>query len=333
MAHQTLALIWYFIIIFGVIMYVILDGFTIGTAIIMPFLEDKEKDIAMSVILPTWDGNQTWLVLGGAAMYGTFPLAFSIVLPALYFPIYIMILALLFRGVCFEFRLKAKEEKPRWDMLFFISSIIIAFIQGVILAKFVGGFNLDHGHISLNQDSLTSFFSIFVGFGLIIGYLLLGCTRLILKTEGELQIKLFRFAKIITFIGFLFMIGVSIWTPFIDTKLKDFWFNTDNMKFLALLPLVTILIFATLVWSLYKNNDIKPYWCTVGIFLCGYIGFILGTFPYIVPHTITLYDAASPTSSLIFTLVGAVIMLPILLFYTWYSYRIFRGKVNEVIKY
>ncbi len=332
--YTIVAFIWYAIIAFGIIMYVTLDGFTLGTGIVMPFINQKERDLAMSVILPTWDGNQTWLVLGAAALYGAFPKAFSTILPVLYFPIFIMIIFLLFRGVTFEFRLKAHEGKKNWDRLFITSSVIVAVVQGFILATFVKGFeSLSLADSILDYNLWFSSFGVVAAIGLLFGYALLGSTRLILKTTGKIQQEMFSLAKKLLVLVFILMVIVSILTPFVDKALNDFWFDPKRMPYLAILPIITLILMAYCMWALVKKRDIAPYWCTVGIFLCGYIGFGLSTYPYIVPHTMTFMQAASPQNSLQFILVGAVIMLPILLFYTWYSYRIFKGKVSEVIKY
>lgn len=332
--YTIVAFIWYAIIAFGIIMYVTLDGFTLGTGIVMPFINQKERDLAMSVILPTWDGNQTWLVLGAAALYGAFPKAFSTILPLLYFPIYLMVIFLLFRGVTFEFRLKSNLGRKRWDALFIISSIVVTVFQGFILATFVRGFErVSQNGSFLDHNIWFSLFGVIAAVGLLFGYALLGSTRLILKTTGEIQNQMFSLAKKILVLVFVLMVAVSVYTPFVDKSLAKFWFDPQKMTYLAILPIITLILMAYCMWALVKKRDIAPYWCTVGIFLCGYIGFGLSTYPYIVPHTMTFMQAASPLSSLQFILVGAVIMLPILLFYTWYGYRVFKGKVHEVIKY
>ncbi len=322
----VLALAWAGIIAFCVLMYVVLDGFTLGTGMVMPFLKTEERNIAMSVILPTWDGNQTWLVLGMASLYGAFPLGFSTLLPILYIPLLLMVLSLLFRGVVFEFRLKAgKKGQHYWDMLFFISGLGAAFIQGSILGNVIQGFNGPYQWINS--------FSLLTALVLIVAYSLLGATRLILKTSGQIQTKMRNVSKILTpLFGFL-LVAVSIFSLYVSKEIHETWFHQYNHLLLALFPAVALLTFISLWLGLLRAWERAPYWCTVLIVLCCYAGFGFDIFPYIVPYSITIQEAASPQNTLIFIMVGACVMLPVLLIYTFYSYHIFRGKVNEIIHY
>lgn len=327
-----LPLIWLAIIGFCIIMYVILDGFTLGTALLFPFLREQERDIAMSMLLPTWDGNQTWLVLGGASLYGAFPLAFSILLPVFYLPLLYLVVALLFRGVAFEFRLKAAPHaKKYWDLLFIAGSLVTTLVQGYVLGNFVQGFVLNNGLFDVRPDNIL--FTIMTALSLVFGYSLLGACRLILKTNGALQAKMYRLAKLLVLIVMLAIITVSIWTPFVYPRVQQVWFNLHYLPYLAILPAITAICFVMLLRALAKRREISPYWLAVLLFLCPYVGFIISIFPYIVPYQIDLWQAAADKSSLLFLLVGACIMLPVLLIYTGYAYRIFKGKVNETISY
>jgi cytochrome d ubiquinol oxidase subunit II len=320
-----LALAWLAIIGFCIIMYIILDGFTLGTGMLLVFLNPDERSLATSVILPTWDGNQTWLVLGMASLYGAFPLAFSILLPNLYLPLLVMVVALLLRGVVFEFRMKSEKGQPTWDKIFSGAALTVALVQGYILGTFVQGFNSD--------VEPSMWFDFMTAFSVVIGYCLLGATRLILKTEHSIQAKMFAIAKKLIWILIISIGVVSVWTPFVHPLLRHRWFNPTLMPYLAILPLMTLIIFIALFYALKKQNDRLPYWLTVAFFLCPYLGFLLSVFPYIVPYQVTILEAAAPTSSLRFILVGVCIMLPVLLAYTFYSYRIFRGKINEIVHY
>lgn len=329
----ALPLLWYIIIGFAVMMYVILDGYSQGIGILLPFAHSQhERCMMMSVILPTWDGNQTWLVFGTAALYGAFPLAFSTLMPILYLPIMTMVIAILFRGVAFEYRMKSKDHAHLWDYVIAISSFIVAFMQGNILGAFVEGFN----HQELLKDALAwhTNFAYLTGLGVVFGYALLGSTRLILKLEGRIQNHMYKIAKKCLILVAISMAAVSIWTPFVDPALIQFWFKIDNLLFLAPLPFFTACIFG---WCWYelniKRHDQYPYFLSYLMFIGGYIGLGISTFPYLVPRTITLWDAASPTHSLLFVSVGAVIILPMLLVYTTYAYIVFKGKVKDVIKY
>jgi len=323
---DLLPLAWALVIAFFIVMYVILDGFTLGTGMLIPFLDAKERDAAMSVLLPTWDGNQTWLVLGGASLYGAFPVAFSILLPHFYLPIYLMVIALLFRGVVFELRLKAEPPARKiWDGIFAGAALIVTLIQGVVLGNFIAGIKA--------HQSIVIPFTIFTAIGLIFGYCLLGSTRLILKTTGTLQKKMNRLAYIALF-GVIAGIGIaSLWTPWLNPLIFQRWFGEGHWIYLIILPYISAITLVILLWSLYKHEETLPFWCSVVLFLCAYIGFTVSIYPYVVPFQQTIWQAAAPDSSLRFLLFGVIIMLPILLIYTGYSYHIFRGKVKDVFEY
>lgn len=332
MTQSLLPVIWAGIIGFCILMYVILDGFTLGTGMLMPWLDDKERDQAISVILPNWDGNQTWLVLGGACLYGAFPQAFGTLLPLLYLPLLVMVLALLFRGVAFEFRLKSVRGKSTWDWCFIIGSIAATFVQGVILGAFIQGF--DYPEVGeLPSFIWLSPYTIFTGVALIFGYGLLGATRLILKTEGSIGPKMQKMAKRLALWIIVFAAIVSVWTPFMAPSIFINWFQPGRVWLLVLMPLLTFFIWLWLVLSLRKHKEHAPFWASILIFCCCFAGFAIGVWPDIVPHHMSIWDAASPSGSLIFMLVGAVIMIPVLLIYTGYSYRIFGGKVRDIIQY
>ncbi|MDO8953615.1 MAG: cytochrome d ubiquinol oxidase subunit II [Gammaproteobacteria bacterium] len=324
-----LVVAWVAIIAFIFVMYVILDGFTLGAGIVFPFVPEQHKDLVISSILPTWDGNQTWLVLGGASLYGAFPLAFSIILPIFYLPILVMVVSLLFRGVSFEFRLKATAGKHRWDLLFTIGSVAAAFIQGVMLGAFIQGFNL-----TVNDEFqwLTPF-TIMTGISLVLGYALLGATRLIYKTVDELKAKMAKVGIYASIGVAICILIVTIWTPYVNSLVATRWSTPMTAFYLCGLPVITIIAFAVLWGALAKHHDWLPYWSSVVIFLTGYLGFAFSLWPYIVPNTITIEQAAAPDSSLKFLLIGASIMIPVLLVYTGYAYQIFKGKVTDAIHY
>lgn len=333
MSVDLLPLAWGFIIAFCIALYVILDGFTLGTGMLMFFLNPQEKDMATSVLLPTWDGNQTWLVLGAASLYGAFPIAFSLILPVFYLPLILMVVALLFRGVVFEFRLKTQErQRFTWDIIFAIASLIIALIQGLILGNFIEGFNLHQDHLS-PAHSLINGFTIFTAIGLVIGYSLLGSTRLVLKTEDSLKYKMIKIAFICTFLVILCVAITSLWTPSINPAIYERWFKGEHWIYLMILPYISSLFFIILLFSLYRKDDVLPFWCSVILFLCAFLGLVISIFPYIVPFQITLWQGASTDTSLRFLLFGAVIMIPILLLYTGYAYHVFKGKVKVFTHY
>ncbi len=331
---DVLPLIWGGIIAFGVIMYVLLGGFDIGIGILSIFFrEESERDLLVSTILPVWDGNQTWLVFGGAALYGAFPLAFSTLLPMLYIPIFIMVISLLFRGISFEFRLKAIKTKKLWDACFFLGSVLAAAMQGMVLGAFVQGVAPDSHDPTQIIFHWFNPFSFMCALGLICGYVLLGVDYLIIKTQGPLQEKCFFIAKKMQYLIVAGFIVVSVWSPFLDTTIWQRWFNPIYMPFLAILPLLALVFFMTHRWALQNKKEHLPFWCVIGMFLMCYFGLIISIYPYIVPRQITYVAAAADHSSLIFMLVGACVMLPPLLLYTWHAYKIFEGKVTEKIGY
>jgi len=328
-----LPLIWLMIIGFCIVMYVILDGFTLGTGMLLPLMTEAERDIAKSVILPTWDGNQTWLVLGMASLYGAFPLAFSALLPALYTPLLLMVTALLLRGVAFEFRLKEQKYKRYWDWVFALSSLVAALVQGIILANVVKGFlPVKNSYVVTVATWLTPF-TLFAALSLVCGYCLLGSARLIMKTTHHLQEKMFKIAIVFAWLVVIATAVVCIWTPLLNDFVADRWFAEGHWIYLGVLPYLTVMAFIVLIISLFKRNDFYPFWASSVLFLCPYIGFVISIFPYIIPYHLKFYETASPANTLRFMLVGALILLPTLLCYTAYTYRVFGGKVKETLHY
>lgn len=324
-----LPLIWAGIIAFGVMVYVVLDGFDLGIGILFPWItEQKHRDTMMNSVAPVWDGNETWMVLGAAALYGAFPLAYSLLLPTLYMPIMIMLGALVFRGVAFEFRFKAHKSLPLWNFAFSLGSTLAAFCQGLILGTFVQGYEIAQLFGMATYPWFTPF-SIMTGLGVVVGYALLGSTWLILKTEGELQQSMFQAARVLLLLIVFFLALVSVWTPFMHDAIMDRWFSTPNFYYLLPLPLLTGLVVVCAFYTLMKRNEKWPFILSISLFILAYIGLCISSWPYIVPRKLTLWDAASDDKSLEFFLVGAVILIPVLIAYSIYAYYIFRGKVKS----
>lgn len=315
---------------FAIIMYVILDGMDLGIGILFPWIPSKEhREIMMSTIAPVWDGNETWLVLGAATLYGGFPLAYSTLLPTLYMPIMMMLVSLIFRGVAFEFCFKAlHRSRPLWDFAFATGSLIAAFCQGIILGTFVQGYAAN----PLSDYSAYIWFTpfaILTGIALIFGYLLLGTTWLINKTEGALQATAFHVAKITLLIVGLAMIIVSLFTPFVDPHVTKRWFSFPNFFVLAPLPILTFITGLYLWHCLQQAREKLPFLLSIGLFLLSFIGLGISVWPYLIPHSTTLWQAAAPLKSQVTLLIGLTLLLPILVSYTLYSYRVFRGKVTS----
>jgi cytochrome d ubiquinol oxidase subunit II len=325
-----LPLIFAVILAFIILMYVILDGFDLGIGILFPFTaSESERDTMMNSVAPVWDGNETWLVFGGAMLYGAFPKVYGILLPSLYMPLMFMLISLIFRGVSFEFRFKANKSKQVWNWFFSISSITAAFFQGVILGCFVQGFQINEATMTLGPHLWLTPFSLMTGVALVSGYGLLGATWMIIKSHGRLQRKMIYYAKGLLVILSLFLLFVSIWTPLHNTKTFELWYSFPNILLLSPLPLITA-IAIILTWrSLSSSNERFPFKLSIIIFICSYIGMAITIHPYLIPYEVTIWEAAAPTSTLKFILVGVAIMLPVLVGYTLYSYHIFRGKTTE----
>ncbi len=315
---------------FIIIMYVILDGFDLGVGILFPFTgSEKERDRMMNAIAPVWDGNETWLVFGGAMLYAAFPTVYGLLLPILYMPIMLMLIALIFRGVSFEFRFKAETSKPLWNWVFALSSIAAAFFQGVILGSFVRGFPVVSESMTMNEHDWLTPFSLVTGIAVVCGYGLLGATFMVIKSEGRLQRKMVHYAKGLLIMVGLFLFFVSIWTPLHDPEVFQRWYSFPNVLLLSPLPLITAIMLYLTWQSLALKHEWRPFLYSIVIFLCAYSGIAISVYPYLIPHQISFWQAAAPDSTLIFLLIGVVIMLPFLLAYTAYAYYIFRGKNGE----
>ncbi|MDD2160129.1 MULTISPECIES: cytochrome d ubiquinol oxidase subunit II [Pseudomonas] len=326
-----LSLIWAVIIAFGVMMYVVMDGFDLGIGILFPFVKSEgERDVMMNTVAPVWDGNETWLVLGGAALFGAFPLAYAVVLNALYLPLIFMLLGLIFRGVAFEFRFKAKAAKRHlWDKAFIGGSLTATFFQGVALGAYIDGFEVvDRAYAGGALDWLTPF-SLFCGLALIAAYALLGCTWLIMKTEGRLQEQMHNMARPLVFV-LLGVTGiVSLWTPLAHADIAERWFSLPNIFWFMPVPLLVLLCTWALLRAVARNANYAPFLLTLTLIFLGYSGLGISLWPNIIPPSISIWEAAAPPQSQGFILVGALFIIPFILMYTAWSYYVFRGKVTE----
>jgi len=326
--------IWTVILGVGVFMYVLLDGFDLGVGILFPFIRDEDaRSLMMSSVAPVWDGNETWLVLGGVVLMAAFPIAFAIIIPALYFPILLMLLGLIFRGVAFEFRLKISEHRERWSVSFCAGSTVATFFQGVVLGMYVQGFAVTGQTYAGTTRDWIAPFPLATGAGLLFGYAMLGATWLVMKTEGDLQ-KWARLQATRALYGVLaFIAMVSLWTPLINRQVAERWFSFPNIAWLSIVPAVTAAI-AYVTWrAIKRGDDYVPFIGAMGLFAMCYLGLGISLFPYIVPYVLTLWDAAAAPSSQIFLLVGTLFLLPVIFMYTGWSYYVFRGKVRGDIAY
>lgn len=324
----ALPVIWAVIIGVAVALYVILDGFDLGLGILFPFAPEQDRDRIMATVAPFWDGNETWLVMGGVGLFVVFPLAYSVIMPAMYLPVIIMLLALVFRGVTFEFRTVARTSRRYWDIAFVGGSALAAFCQGVILGGLVQGIPVENGAYAGGPFDWATPFAIVCGLGVATGYALLGATWLVMKTDGELAERSRGQAQLLLLAVLAFMGVVSLWTPFISEHIAQRWFSRPNILLLWPVPVLTGLVALACWLGLKRGHDRGPFVAVIGLFLLGYIGLVISWFPYVVPPSLTIWDAAAAPGSQFFMLVGTLVLLPIILGYTGFLYWVFRGKVR-----
>ena len=322
-----LPLVWVGILGVAVAMYVVLDGFDLGLGILFPWSpEEEDRDVMMNSVAPFWDGNETWLILGGGGLLVAFPLAYGIIMSGLYLPIMIMLLALVFRGVAFEFRWVAKPKHAFWDIAFSGGSIVASFMQGVVLGGLLQGIAVTNGVFSGGPLDWFAPFTLFIGFATVAGYALLGATWLVMKTEGEVAATARQQALWLLPFVLAAMTIVSLWTPFAIDRIWERWFTFPNILYLSPIPILTALA-AFVCWrGLLRGSDTSPFIASVSLFLLGFAGLAISNVPYIVPPSLTVWDAAAAPSSQLFMLVGTLVMLPVILAYTVFVYWTFRGK-------
>lgn len=319
---EWLPLIWAGLISLIILCYVVLDGFDLGVGInFILFHDESERDVMMNSVAPIWDGNETWMVLGAACLYAAFPVAFSTILPYLYIPLSLMVFFLIFRGACFEFRFKDESHKKFWSICFSISSFAIAFLQGYILGNVLIGVN--------PQGQQLALLPFLAGLGVVVGYSLLGLTWLIKKTTNPMQQRVFLYSKFNVYALLLFFGLISLISPLSSEHIFTRWFEMPAFYYLMVLPLLSVVIFIFLLRAIKNKHERQPFRLTILLFFLAYIGQCYSIWPYIVPYEITFEQAASPAESLLFMLVGAVILLPVLIGYTIYTYYTFRGKTDE----
>jgi cytochrome bd ubiquinol oxidase subunit II len=326
--------LWTILLALAVFHYVVFDGFDLGVGILHGFAPGEDaRAIVMNSVAPIWNGNATWLVFGGLGLLSAFPLAFAIIMPAVYFPILIMLPALVFRGVAFEFRFKNTEARRFWDRAFCGGSATATFAQGVVLGTFIQGFKVEGRHfIGTSFDWVTPF-ALLTGIALMFGYSLLGAGWLILKTEGELQQWARRAGRVCLVAVIVAILAVSIWTPISNADIARRWFTWPNIGFLIPVPVITALIAAGEWYALRRQQELTPFLGAIGLFSMSFIGIAVSLWPMIVPFHYTLWQAASSGSTQAFLLIGTLFLLPVILMYTAWSYWVFRGKVHGNVGY
>jgi cytochrome d ubiquinol oxidase subunit II len=326
-----LATIWAFIIAFAVFTYVVMDGFDLGLAMLFPLFPEKaDRDVIMNSVAPVWDGNETWLVLGGGGLMAAFPLAYAVLMPALYTPMIAMLVGLIFRGVAFEFRWRTTQtERNRWDLAFAGGSLLATLAQGIALGAILQGVHVEGRHYAGGWWDWLTPFSILTGLALVVGYSLLGATWLVMKTEGTLRDKAYHLSWWLLFAMLGAIAVVSIATPFLHVQYTQRWFSWPNMILTAPVPIAVAAVTALLLRSLANKRDYPPFFLSLALFALSYAGLGISMYPYIVPQSITIWQAASPRNSQVFMLIGVAVLIPLILSYTSWAYWVFRGKVRH----
>ncbi len=320
---------WAFIIAFAVFMYVVMDGFDLGIGILFPaFARGEERDQAMNAIAPLWDGNETWLVLGGGGLLAAFPLAYALILPATYPLIIAMLLGLVFRGVAFEFRWRDPRHQRFWDLAFTGGSFVAAMAQGMILGALLQGIRVAGRSYAGGWLDWLSPFSLLTGVGTVVGYALLGATWLAIKVEGGAEDHAFRLAKRAACGMLVMMIAVSLATPLLAGQYWRRWFTMPTILFAGLVPLLCAVLFLLLFRALTARRAYPPFLLSLGLFALGMGGLGISIWPDIVPGSVSIWQAAAPERSQVFLLVGTAIIMPLILAYTGWAYWVFRGKVG-----
>lgn len=332
--HGTLSLVWAALLAFGVLAYVVLDGFDLGTGILFIVEHDElDRDIMVNSVAPVWDGNETWLVFGGAGLYAMFPLAYAVVLPALYPILIAMLLGLVLRGVSFEYRFKTQRGRVWWDMALCGGSLVAAFAQGLVLGGLLQGIHVENNAYAGGWWDWLSPFTLLCGLAVVIGYALLGACWLIWRTDGELQQRNRILASRLAVATLALIAVVSLATPFLHPQYAERWFSWPGILLTSPVPLLVAAV-ATLFWHAQRNkHQWTPLVCAELWFVLCFAGLGISLYPLMVPPAITIYEAAAPTQSQVFLLVGAIVMVPIILAYNGYAYWIFRGKVRAGTTY
>jgi cytochrome d ubiquinol oxidase subunit II len=316
---------------FAMLSYVVLDGYDLGVGILLKRAGDADKDVMISSIGPFWDANETWLVLGVGILLVAFPFAHGIVLTELYLPVAIMLAGLILRGVSFDFRAKVNlAQKPLWNFLFYFGSLVTAVSQGVMIGRHIIGYE---------SGLLGWIFAALVGICLPAGYALLGATWLIMKTEGSLQLRAISWARASLWLTGLGIALISAATPYFSPEIMSRWFSYPNILWLAPIPIATAFLFLITDRALHQlkanpsQREWLPFTATVAIFWLSFFGIAYSLFPYLIVDRMTVWQAAASTQSLWIIFWGAIVVLPTILAYTLFSYRIFKGKTQPLSYY
>lgn len=326
---MDLITVWACLLAFAIFLYIVLDGFSLGVALLFPTARnEEERDLLMGSVSPVWDANQTWLVFGGGAVFAAFPVVYGVLFSAMYIPLLTFLFGLIFRGITFEFRANAARKGP-WNKAFFLGSLVAVLAQGLTLGGIISGTAVREGHFAGGPFDWLNPFSVAVGIALVAGYILLGSTYLIIKTTESVQDRAYKHALWSAWIVLGFQALVTVWTPVHYPSVLTNWLTPPLIYFIWTFPLTGLIAFFVLMKGLKKRREILPFVCSIVLFLAGYLGLAASLYPYAIPPSITFEEAGAQKETLRFTLWGAIIVLPVVLGYTAYSYSVFRGKVGK----
>ncbi len=336
MSTETIATVWAGLLAFAVLAYVVLDGFDLGVGMLFALEpEPGDRDTMVNTIAPMWDGNETWLVLGGQGLLAVFPAAYAVIMPALYPAILGLLFGLIFRGVAFEFRFRAQTKAGRrlWDLSFFAGSLVAALCQGLTLGGLLQGIRMVDGQYAGGWFDWLTPFTVLCGVAVVVGYAWLGACWLIWRTDERLQERSRHTASVLGAATLLLIVAVSLWTPFLNSTFEHRWFGWPGILFTAPVPVLVALLAATFAVAIRHNHHLTPFLCALGIFVLCFAGLGVSLYPLIVPPSMTIWQAAAPRASQSFVLVGAVVLVPLICLYSGFSYWIFRGKVQAGAHY
>jgi len=323
-----LTIVWAALLVLAVFIYVVLDGFDLGIGMLFAaFGHKRDRDLLMNTVAPVGDGNETWLILGGGGLFAAFPMAYGILMTAFYAPVIAMLLALVFRGVAFEYRWRSRRYERWWDRAFILGSLVASLAQGIILGALLQGVSVDGRAYGGGWWDWLTPFSLLGGVAVAIAYVLLGTCWLVLKTEGEVQQRARRIGIVCCCLTVVMIGLVSLSTPFLEAAYYRRWFSFPTVVLLSPVPLAVAFTSLLLLRALRGHgSDLRPFLLTLSLFALCFVGLCVSLWPYIIPTEVTIWEAAAPASSQLFMLVGALILLPLILAYTALAYWVFRGK-------
>ena len=336
MSAETIATVWAGLIAFAVLAYVVLDGFDLGVGILFAAERGSEdRDTMVNTIAPMWDGNETWLVLGGAGLFAVFPLAYAVIMPALYPTILAMLFGLIFRGVAFELRFRSETARGRrlWDFAFFGGSTVAAFCQGLTLGGLLQGIRVVNRQYAGGWFDWLTPFTLLCGVAVVVGYAWLGACWLVWRTDTSLQGRARRQAVVLAWATLALIVAVSLWTPFLNGTFLERWFGWPGILLTSPVPVLIGLIALGFRIGIRREHHLTPFLCALAVFVMCFAGLGISLFPLIVPPDITIWQAAAPRASQLFILVGASVLIPLILVYSGFSYWVFRGKVQAGAHY